>query len=205
MVNADSLFRIDEKFIFHPDSGSEDDDDPDNNLGDKLQCPAADAVLIAMRKAFTLTYSDNPFLEGTTASIKEIRRLCVDALKPMPDVLEKLQLPAIPKFMNDPINKKAQLYSFLFVPTREIDIRIQIDGKKQKFLDSFWHREATSLIIAARHVLSFTFNEAHDEDQYMEILLKIRTMIHQVLPAFNECLVAIEIEPIAPRNGNNVP
>lgn len=156
MVNADSVFRIDDKFIFHPDSGAEDDDDPNNNLGVKLQCPAADTVLIALRKAFTLTYPHNPFLEGTNASIKEIRRLCVDALKPMPDVLEKLQLPAIPKFMDDPINKKAQLYCYLFVPTREIDIRIQKDGKKQKFLDSFWHREATSLLVAARNVLSFT-------------------------------------------------
>lgn len=48
-----------------------------------------------------------------------------------------------------------------------------------------------------RSVVTDTFEEAHNEDQLMAILPRIRERIQKVLPAFNACLECIEIEQIA--------
>nr|WP_095740353.1 hypothetical protein [Rhodopirellula sp. SM50] len=42
-----------------------------------------------------------------------------------------------------------------------------------------------------------TFSEMHSEDQHLAVLHQIRNKIWEILPAFNEYLTAIEIEPIA--------
>ena len=64
--------------------------------------------------------------------------------------------------------------------------------------------EPTLLITTLRSVVSDTFEEAHNEDQLLAILRRIRGRIQVVLPSFNASLESIEIEPIAERPSNMV-
>ena len=71
-------------------------EDAEPSLFDKLQCPIADEVLTALRKSFSLSYPKNPFLDGLLPAIAEIRRIGVEAMKPMPELLAELGLPPLP-------------------------------------------------------------------------------------------------------------
>src|SRR5579885_2578447 len=68
IVLAEILDCIDENKVLDP--GSE----PEKSLLGQLQCPAADEVIIALRKSFSLTYPRNPFIEGLQQALSEIRR-----------------------------------------------------------------------------------------------------------------------------------
>jgi hypothetical protein len=170
---------------------------------DELQCPAADEVLIALRKAFSLTFPRNPFIEGVQSALLEIRRVGVEALKPMPEVLTDLNLAPLPPITDDPVMKKAHLFKFVFARTADLDIKVKVGNRKRRLLDVVEHDDATPLLTTLRSVITDTSAEAHDEDQHMAILLCIREKIQDVLPAFNACLESIEIEPIAERRSTS--
>lgn len=192
IVLADDLCCVGEDRVFNPEL-----EDAEKNLMLTLQCPVADEVLIALRKAYSLTFPRNPFIEGIRAEINEIRGLGADALKPMPEVLLDLGLPPIPMFDSDPAKDKTYVFKFAFARTQDIDIWVRVDGKRRRLLDVAHHEEATALITTLRCVVSDTFEEAHNEDQMLAILGRIRKRIQTVLPAFNACLTSMEIEPIA--------
>lgn len=166
---------------------------------DELQCPAADEVLVALRKAISLTYPRNPFIDGIQAALAEIRRVGVEALKRMPEILVDLGLPPVPPITNDPVLDKAHIFKFVFARTDAINITVKAEGKRRRLLDLVGNQDGTQLLTTLRSVISETFEEAHDEDQHMAILHRIRRRIHDVLPAFNACLESIEIELIAER------
>ena len=187
---ADAVCCVSEDRVFDPDA------DPDKSLFDTLQCPVADDVLIAMRKAFSLTYPRNPFIDGIQAALAEIRKIGVEALKPMPEVLADLGLPPIPPITDDPAMSKTQVFKFVFARRDAVDIAVKFEGKRRRLLDIVEHQDATAVLTTLRSVVTATFAEAHDEDQHMAILHRIRAVIHAVLPAFNRCLEMIEIEPI---------
>jgi hypothetical protein len=177
--------------------------EPETNLLDELGCRPADDVLIALRKSFSLTYPRNPFIDGIQAAITEIRRICVEALKPMSAILADLGLPPIPPYTNDPTLDKAQVFQFVFARTKDIDIAVKVNGRRKRLLDVIGHGDATPLLVTIRSIISETFTEAHDEDQHMEILERIRQTIWHVLPEFNVCLESIEIEPIAEQDSDS--
>ena len=191
LVASDTVCCVSEDGVYDPESA------PEKSLMDQLQCPVADEVLIALRKSFSLTYPRNPFMDGLQAAIAEIRRIGVEALKPMPEVLLDLGLPPIPQFIDDPIRKKVHLFLFMFARTDDLNITVKVKGKRRKLLDVAEHEDGTCLLTTLRAVVSDTFHEAHDEDQHSAILQGIRQTIHAVLPPFNVCLQAMEIEPIA--------
>ena len=193
ILAADAVCCVGEDRVYNADAES----DPEKSLMDKLQCPVADEVLIALRKAFSLTFPRNPFLEGIKAELAEIRRLGVEALKPMPEVLSDLGLAPIPAMENDPAITRARVFRFVFARTEEVDISVKADGKRRRLLDLVGNDDGTELVKALRSVVSDTFEEAHNEDQLMAILRRIRERIQKTLPAFNACLESIEIEPIA--------
>jgi hypothetical protein len=58
-------------------------------------------------------------------------------------------------------------------------------------------RPADDVVRALREVVSHTFEEMHSEEQHEEVLRRIRHRIGSILPAFNDLLDEIEIEPIA--------
>src|SRR5688500_16654835 len=72
------------------------DSHPKESLLGELQCPHFDDVLIALRKSFSLTFPRNPFIDGLQEALREIRRIGVDALRTMPEVVEELNLKPVP-------------------------------------------------------------------------------------------------------------
>lgn len=70
---ADTVAHIGEDRVYVPDS------EPQKSLMEQLNCPAADEVFIALRKAFSLTYPRNPFVDGVQSALTEIRRIGVEA------------------------------------------------------------------------------------------------------------------------------
>lgn len=188
---ADSICYVSKERIFDLNS------DPDESLMDELKCPIGDELLIALRKAFSLTFPRNPFITGLREALAEIRRVGVDSLKPMPEVLLDLELPPIPPVMNDPVLTKTRIFQFLLARRKDLDIAVKVNGKRRRLLDLAEHEDATALITTLRSVVTDTFEEAHSEDQHSAILKRIRRKIHDVLPPFNACLESIEVEPIA--------
>lgn len=191
LVPADTVCCVSEDRVYDPDS------EPAKSLMDQIPSTVADEVLIALRKSFSLTYPRNPYIEGLQAALAEIRRISVEALKLMPEVLADIGLQPIPRIMNDPVSKKVQVFLFMFARTADIDITVKVNGKRRRLLDLAEHDDGTALITTLRAVVTDTFREAHDEDQHAAVLQLIRLRIHAVLPAVNECLQAMEIEPIA--------
>src|SRR4051794_27299402 len=86
IVCADHLGCIGENRVLDLES------EPEKNLLDELECPLADEVLIALRKSFSLTYPRNPFIDGLQQALSEIRRIGVEALKDIPEVVQELGL-----------------------------------------------------------------------------------------------------------------
>lgn len=191
ILHADSICCVSEDRVYDPES------DPEKSLFDELQCPIADEVLIALRKSFSLTFPRNPFIEGVRDALLDIRRLCVQAVKPLQVALSDLQLPPVPLYLNDPVMTKTHVFQFIFSRTEDLAITVKVNGKRRKMLDEVGHQDATILLKTIRSIISDTFEEAHDEDQHTAVLRCIRQRIWQVLPEFNVCLQAIEVEPIA--------
>lgn len=179
------------------------EDDPQKSLMDELQCPVADDVLIAMRRSYSLTFPRNPLIEGVQAALIDIRKTGVEALKAMPQLLADLGLPSILPIMGDPALSKVSVFKFVFARRDAVNIMVKIDGKRQRLLDVVKHHDASELIATLRHVVTATFQEAHDEDQHTAILQEIRSRIGKVLLPFNKCLLEIEIEPIAHMGAQN--
>ncbi len=124
---ANTVAHIGEDRVYVPDSA------PQKTLMEQLNCPSADEVLIALRKAFSLTYPRNPFIDGVQTAVTEIRRLGVEALKRMPEVLADLDLPPIPPVINDPILDRSQLFLFVLARTDKIDITVKVEGNDDDY------------------------------------------------------------------------
>ena len=175
------------------------DSDPNEPLCDALQCPVADELLVALRKAFTLSYPRNPFIDGLTESLTEIRRVCIEALIEIPEVLEDLKLPAIPPVSEDERVGRVKLFKFFLARANDLRIKVKYEGKTRSLYNLLEPDPADALVRTARKTVSLTFSEIHSEEQHEAVLRQIRNNIWDVLPPFNEYLTAIEVEPIAPR------
>jgi len=176
------------------DFDSEPEDEP---FIDELQCPVADETLVALRKAFTLSYPRNPFIDGLTEALTEIRSVCVEALSDMPEVLEELGLPPIPPVSSEDRSGKVHLFKFTLTRAADLRIKVKYEGKSRSLFNLLEPDPADVLIRTAREIVSLTFSEMHSEDQHEAVLRQIRNNIWDVLPAYNEYLTAIEVEPIA--------
>lgn len=93
---------------------------------------------------------------------------------------------------------------------------ITVVKRKRRLFSVLEHQDAIPLLTTLRSVITDIFAEAHDEDQHLAILHRIRERIQMVLPDFNGCHEAIEVEPIAgqspatgagddPKDGENEP
>lgn len=173
------------------------DSEPDAPLAEEVERDVADAVLIALRKSFTLTFPKNPFIDGLTEALIEIRRVCTEALIEMPETLEELGLPPIPPVHEDARVGRPQVFMFSFARATDLRIKVKYEGRTRSLFNLLEPDPGDSLIRATREIVTLTFSEMHSEEQYEEVLLRIRNNIWDVLPAFNEYLVAIEAEPIA--------
>lgn len=173
------------------------DSDPDDNLLDELQCPHFDDVLIALRKSFSLTFPRNPFIDGLQDALNEIRRICIDALRTIPEVLRELQLKSVPPPSSDKTDTKVYLFKYSLARLADLQVKVKYEGKTHKLANMFDHRPADEVVRVLREVVSCTFEEMHNEEQHEEVLRRIRQRIGTTLPAFNDLLVEIEIEPIA--------
>jgi hypothetical protein len=193
IVLADDLGCIDENKVLDLESELE------KSFLDDLSCPAADEVLIALRKSFSMTYPRNPFVDGLQQALSEIRRIGIEALKEIPEVLEELRLPSIPATMADASAHRAILFKYSLVRSADLAIKVQYEGKSRSLLKLLEPVAADPLIRTLREVVSDTFSEMHSEEQPEEALKRIRDRIWDVLPPFNSFLDDIEIEHIAER------
>ena len=74
---------------------------------------SGDPALIALRKAYSLTYPDEPTLASVKGAVEQIHALCVDALKPLAAVLTALRLkPVAPATEED--RKKTFIFKYVF-------------------------------------------------------------------------------------------
>ena len=153
-----------------------------------------DDVLIALRKSFSLTYSRNPFIDGLQECQTEIQRICTDAIKCHPELLEELKLPPIPFVMDDPAESRTMMFKFALVRAKDLRVRVKYEEKRQSFFKLLGALGADHIIKTIRAVVSDTFVEAHDEEQHEEILSRIRQRIWQVLPDCNDVLDEINVE-----------
>lgn len=172
--------------------------DPDEPLCDELQCPVADEVLVALRQSFTLSYPRNPLMNGLTESLAEIRRVCIEALIEMPEVLSELKLSPIPPVFNDDRVGRTKAFQFFLARVSDLRIKVKHEAKSRSLFTLLETMPADVLVATAREIVSLTFSEIHDEEQHAAILEEIRQRIWTVLPAYNEYLKAIEVEPVAP-------
>lgn len=69
--------------------------DPDDNLLDELQCPQFDEVLIALRKAFSLSFPRNPFIEGLQEALST-RMSFVESGNGSPRFFQRYNDPLVP-------------------------------------------------------------------------------------------------------------
>jgi len=196
IVFTDDLCRVGDDRVLADRALEDDDNYPEVSLMDKLQCPVADEVLIALRKSFSLAFPRNPFMDGLKESMTEIRRIGAEALKPMPEVLLGLGLRPIPQIMDDPINHKVYVTLFAVARSADLQINVKTATRSKRLLSTIDHFPADPLIWALREVVSDTFLEMHDEDEHSKVLKDIRRKINNVLLPYNPLLEAIEIEPI---------
>jgi len=191
---GDAVFCVDKERVLDLDS------DPIESFGEEIQCPAADETLIALRHAFSWSFPGNPLIDGPAKTITEIRRVCVNALRDMPDVLEDMRLPTIPPFSEDEWHPTAKIATCYFARAADLRIRVTYEGKKRSLFNLLQPDPADALIRTARDVVTATFSEMHSRDQYHAVLVRIRNMIWDILPQFNEYLIPAEVEPMAPRD-----
>ena len=172
------------------------EEDVEDSLANELECPVADPVLISLRRIFSLTFSENPYIDGTEKAVTEIRKLGVEALVEIPLILEALNLNPIPQSLKDLGKSKVHVFRYLFVQEDDLKIQVQYEGKKRSLhrLVEKWPGE--ELVTTLRDVLTETFSEIYDEEQAEEALLRIRSKIWKVLPVFNEVLIDIDAEPM---------
>jgi len=168
------------------------EEDVEDSLADELECPIADPVLESLRRIFSLTFSENPFTDGTEKAVTEIRRLGVEALVEIPQILEDLKLVPIPRPLS--ASRKAHVFRYFFVKDEELKMQVQYEGRKRSLhrLTEKWPGD--SLVKTLRDVVSETFSEIYDEQQAEETLLRIRSKVWEVLPTYNELLIDIEVE-----------
>jgi hypothetical protein len=193
VIVGDAVYCIDKNRVLDRES------DLDDSLGEELQCPTADEVLIGLRKAFTLSFPINPFIDGLTQSIAEIRRVCVNALRDIPEVLSELGLPAIPPVSDDTRRSSVKIATCYFARATDLRIRVLYEGRRQSLFPLIQPAPADAIIRTAREIVTATFSEMHSEEQHEAVLLQIRNSIWDILPPFNKYLIPIDVEPIAAR------
>ena len=123
--------------------------------------------------------SFGPFIDGLT----EIRRVCVEALINMPEVLEDLKLPAIPPAIDDDRRGKAKVFIYFLARASDLRIKVKYEGKSRSLLNLLEPDSADGLIRTARETVSLTFSEMHSEEQHESVLREIRNKIWDVLPS----------------------
>jgi hypothetical protein len=191
IVHADALAQVSE-------SGKRDfEGELKGNFLDKLQCPTADDVLIALRRCFSLAYPDEHSDEGCKQAVARIRDVARAALMPVgDDLLTSLRLQPVGQ---PPPERKIKVHVFLFVFARKADLDIKAlhEGKPIRLLNSLEHWPADDLIVALRRILTVTFSEMYTADQHLDALYEVRHLVANVLLPYNELLEAIEVEPIA--------
>lgn len=163
-----------------------------------LETYPADDLLASLRKAFTLTFPHNPFIDGIQNALTEIKRVCIDGIKSLPEVLETLDLKPMPFVIDDPLEGKAMLFKHVFVESKHLRIQVKYEGKRQSLFKLVDAPHGDEVIRAIRQIVTDTFTEAHDEDQHGDILMTIRHRIWNVLPQFNDLPDECEVERIAP-------
>lgn len=169
----------------------------DESLMEEIDWYPADGILIALRRCFSLTYTDDYSLKARRRMVASIRRIGAKALQAIPKVLTDLRLAPVPDSQEKPEARKAQIFKFTLVEVSQLPRKVICEGKKRDYLDLLGHEVANPLVVTLRSVVSQTFVEAFDDDQHEAIIKNIRTQIWQMLPAYNICLNAIEVEPIA--------
>jgi hypothetical protein len=138
-----------------------------------------------------------PFIDGLQEALKEIRRICIDALRTIPEVVEELHLKPVPPLTHESAAAKEFVMQFCLARMADLQLKVKYEGKTRKLASLIDQRPADEVVRALREVVTNTFEEMHNEEQHEEVLRRIRQSIGSVLPAFNDLLIQIEIEPIA--------
>ena len=156
---------------------------------------SGDPALIAPRKAFSLTYPDEPTLASVKGAVEQIRALCVDALKPLAAVLTALRLKPVAPETED--RKKTFVFKYVFCPRKEADIKVECDGALRRLLTLIQTTPADDVIVALRKVVTLTFEEVFDYRAYAKLLFDVRRLIAAALVPCNPLLEEIEVAPVA--------
>lgn len=191
IVYADALANVSESDKRNAEGELED------NLLDKLQCPMADDVVRALRKCFSLAYPESHLDEPVKGAVEKIREVAREALMPLGDeVLTSLRLKPVGQ---PPKESKIKVHVLLFVLAKkaDLDIKAMHEGKPVKLLSVLEHWPADKIIATLRQILSMTFEEMYEGEQYINMLYEVRRLVADTLVPYNDLLEQIEAEPIA--------
>ena len=166
------------------------------SFADDLYCPIGDPLLKALRRAFSLTYPTNPFVEGMSEAITEIRRIGIETLIEMPEVLDDLALKPIPRPLLEP-PPKGDVFLYYLVKASDLRISVIYEKRKKSLRNLVETYPADVLVRTLRALVSDSFAEMHAEQEHRAVLNDMRSKVWAVLPAYNGLLREIEVEPIA--------
>lgn len=173
------------------------DDEKEETVLDRLGCPPGDGVLRALRRAFARTYFSEDPLKPRKDAVEDIKKVAMDALQPLEDILRKLKLtPVAPE---DKQSGVVQVFKFVIIPSKEIQRKVKDEktGRKVALMEIVPNAPADAPIQALRQILKLTFSEVYTDADYQNVLADIRLMSARALLPVNWMLEEIEVEPVA--------
>jgi hypothetical protein len=157
----------------------------DLELKDELQFPLGDPILLALRESFTLTYPRRLDFIEPKEMLSRIREVAAAALKPIGDVLTRLKLAPVGKFVQE--DGAVTVFKVVIAPIEKVTTP----------LNPAHYFPADPVIVALREVLTLSFSEAYSERDYARVFAKIRKLAAKALIPYNDVLEYLEIEPVA--------
>lgn len=146
-----------------------------STLLELLTTPFGDPVLVALRRALTLTY-DAAETRSSEECVRQIRALAIPVLGELGDELEALGLARVDADSSFQRDRSPKVFMYLILPNAELSRKVKVNGQGRKIAlhGVIPHLPADPAIRAPRRVLSLTFEEAATPTQHERIIEDIR-------------------------------
>jgi hypothetical protein len=173
---------------------------PDHKtLLEQLDPEIGDDLLIALRKIFSLTYTDRFEIKDLDKVVSRIKSLAVRALKPFAPMLETLKQKPLKAKLTQEEMDEPKIHKYCLV--RRSGHRFMTKDAETDDLAPLVKliptADADGVLIALRKILSETFSEMFEYRDLKRSLYEIRMLAATALVPLNEWLEEIELEPVA--------
>lgn len=173
----------------------------ETSLLDELDCPVGDDLLVAVRKTYSLTYSRKSSLGQIKKTVLRMRELLSSALHPLAEVTDAMKLKPVGHDKSWDEADDVRVFKFVLASVKELEVKVEVEHeggiRRCLLLDQIKTQPADPLLIAARDLVSLTFQEVFSPLEHRRLLGEIRRRAAEVLVPFNWCLESIDVEPVA--------